>query len=423
MPSKISSSDSADGVRLLKESALYAMAKGIPGVLGLLSVVVFIRLVGAEQFGFFAILTATASMWSSFAGGWLFQGILRYYSSWRTTPADLFQLLRTGIGLSATACAAVLLLSLLWLDTPVQPMDLVLCLALAILMIVQTVALSLWQSDLRPNTVLRVELLRTTVAFCGSCLLAWLVSPNARALVGGAAIGYAASFIVGRLPTRAFREGNGAVPPNLRKIWSYGWPLSFWFLVQLSFPWLDRVMIAGRFGLHDTGVFASLSEVLTRSFSLLVYPLTMAAHPRLASLWNNGEQEAARRMLRIALVSSIGISVAAVLALHLCRKWLVLWLLPATARDLPALHPELIALLAAGGAIWQIALIVHKPLELHERTRTMLIAIGGAFAIKLLTNYYGIQQWGVPGAVYGTIAAGLMYCVGCTLASSTDRKR
>jgi O-antigen/teichoic acid export membrane protein len=416
MPSTRSNPDT-NRANLLQDTAVYVLAKGIPGVLGLLSVTLFIRLVGPTQFGLFAILSATVSMWSSFASGWFYQGVLRYYSSWQTDGRPFRNFLWRGSAICTGSFIGVFLLSLSWLATPVRWGEVMLCLALGAVIIVQTIALSCWQASLRPNTVLRVELARTIISFMATCLIALWLSAGANALLAGAVLGYLASFLAGRQLGSAADPAACRATPSNAQAWGYGWPLSCWFLVQLSMPWFDRVMIEAEYGLEATGVFASLSEILTRIFSLLIYPITLATYPRLTMAWNAGDLQGANRILRSTLISAVVISLVAILVMHSLSKTFTRIILPSESSVGLADQPFLVAAITASGGIWAIALLAHKPLELQSKTRSMLVAITLALGVKILGNNYGIPRWGLSGAASASIAAGAIYCTVCTVLS------
>jgi len=397
----------------MQEALLYALAKGVPGALGLLAVVIFIRLVGSTQFGIYAIALAAVGMWSSFASGWFYQGILRYYSSWRTTPSLLRQFLARGIAVCVVTYVAAYLGQLAWGIHDHTWGNIGAALLLGVVIMAQTVALSCWQSELLAKVVLRVELVRALATFGFSCFFAAWISNTATSLLWGAALGYAVSFVAGRAPSVPPPPAGEAHDPLLAQAWLYGWPLSFWFLAQLSFAWLDRVMIEDRFGLQATGIFASLSEVLTRSFSLAIYPLTIAAYPRLAAAWNHGKFSAAKRLLRLALLVGVGASVVVVALFHYSQVYWIGKLLPHEGPDFIQSAPFLVLTLAAGGAMWQLALLAHKPLELQSRTGVMLVAMLGALLIKIAGNHFGLTWWGITGPAAATVGAGGVYAAAC----------
>lgn len=421
MPSLANPPSSSTQANLFRDAALYALAKGVPGVLGLLSVVFFVRLVGAEQFGLYAIIAATIGMWSSFASGWFCQGIVRYYSSWHATHRELQRFLANGSGVSIAIYSVAMLINLATLDNLFSWIDVGLCFALGTLIIIQSITISCSLSDLQPNVVLRVEMLRAIITFVVTCTITYYVSPTAAALLAGAAIGYAVSLLGSRSLALILKPKNRSEKPRLAQAWVYGWPMSFWFLVQLSFAWLDRIMIQAQFGLHETGVFASLSEIFTRGFSLLIYPITIAAHPRLTAMWNAGDQKESWYLLRVAVSLGIVASLIAIIVLHLSQGLLLHFILPSEAATLPSSQPLLVASLTTGGAIWQLALLMHKPLELQSRTKIMLLAIIAALGVKVAMNHFGLAHFGVSGAAYGTILSGLVYMALCAVSARSGK--
>ena len=71
---------SQDHALLIKDSFKYSVTKIIPGVMGLLAVIVFIRMIGAEEYGKYSVQLSFLMAYSAFTVGWLNQSTLRYYS-------------------------------------------------------------------------------------------------------------------------------------------------------------------------------------------------------------------------------------------------------------------------------------------------------------------------------------------------------
>ena len=65
---------------LLKETFLYAVSKTVPGFAGLASVILFMRIIGAEQYGQYSFLLSQWYLIVAIGFGWLNQAQLRYYS-------------------------------------------------------------------------------------------------------------------------------------------------------------------------------------------------------------------------------------------------------------------------------------------------------------------------------------------------------
>ncbi len=392
---------------LLRDIVLYVAAKAVPGAIGLLSIVVFVRLLGVEQFGLFSLLFSTATLWSTFAVSWMNQGILRHWTGDGAFDHDLWRELRRGAALAMGFATLAIALNLSLLDQSPGWTAGMLTWLLAIAVALQSLVVAVWQARLQPKQVLVIELIRTVSGFVLCLGLAYLIAPTSTSLLLGTLVGYLLSL---RWPARTAR--NGVRRGKLRQLWDYGWPLSIWLGAQAAFPWLDRTILAQLLGLEGTGTFASVSDIVTRSFSLLIFPLTLAVHPRIMALWNEGRAAESDRLLRLALAGCTGACTLIVLAFQLGRHILASALLPSAQQQAGA---DTVFWLALAGAIWQLALLIHKPLELRSETRVMLAGVLGALVVKVGLTLWAIPMWGPRGAAAATFFAGIFYCLACLL--------
>jgi O-antigen/teichoic acid export membrane protein len=402
---------------VISDAALYFAAKAAPGAIGLISVVVFVRLLGVEQFGLFSLLSSTAIMWSTFAVSWMSQGILRHCTNSEAFDRRLWRELCCGAAVATAFASLGVIANLYFIEPkPVWTIATLACL-LAAISVLQTLAVTTWQAKLRPKRVLVSELFRTVTAFILCLILAKFVKPVPASLLIGTIVGYALGI---QLPPRKKLLSSSVrfTSPRLVTLWHYGWPLSIWLGVQTAFPWFDRTSIAQILGLAATGTFASISDIVSRSFSLLVFPVTLAVHPRIMNLWNEARYHDAMRILRLAVIGCTAVCILLVLGFYLARAYLIDWLLPGIDRDTGI---AAVPWLALAGSIWQIALLVHKPFELRNRTRVMLVCVLLSFGVKVTLNWLMIPIWGIVGAAGATFLSGFAYCVLCVVGSSEMR--
>ncbi len=64
---------------LLTDSLKYSITKILPGIMGLISVIVIIKMIGTEEYGKYSILNSFIMTLTAFSGSWLNQSLLRYY--------------------------------------------------------------------------------------------------------------------------------------------------------------------------------------------------------------------------------------------------------------------------------------------------------------------------------------------------------
>jgi O-antigen/teichoic acid export membrane protein len=400
---------------VLRDTALYVAAKAVPGAIGLLSIVVFVRLLGVEQFGLFSVLFSTATLWSTFAVSWMNQGILRYWTGKGAFDEHLWQDLRRGAALALGFTTLGTAINLTMLDQRPGWLAALLTWLLAIAIALQSLSVAVWQARLAPKKVLLIEMVRTVSGFVLCIGLANCISATTQSLLAGTLAGYVLCL---RWP--AHTEGTKGSPGQLRRLWVYGWPLSIWLGSQAAFPWLDRTALAHLMGLEATGTFASVSDIVTRSFSLLIFPLTLAVHPRITALWNEDRGTESVRLLRLAVAGCTVACALIVLIFHLGTDTLTAWVLPAAQRHTGA---DAVLWLALGGAIWQLVLLVHKPLELRGQTRVMLVCVLGALLVKVGLNWWTIPRWGLRAAAAATFFSGVFYCAACLICLRFDSSR
>jgi O-antigen/teichoic acid export membrane protein len=399
---------------LLADSLRYAVSKLVPGLTGLVAVVVFLRLAGSEQYGRFALAFAIASAAAAFFTGWLGQAVLRDQEHLDGSTEGQ-RVVRRALLLSLGAGG--LLLVVLWLAgwpsrTQFGGGDVLLVLILYAALACFTLRVAVLQARLSADVVMHASVAQGVLALCVplALLLAW--QRSAGALLLGAAVAYAAAALL-TLRANGQRSAAAEAPDGLlRHAWQYGWPLSFWFASIALFQVADRYLLQRYFDFEAVGSYAALFDIIVRGVALALFPLTMAAHPRIMRLWNAGERDGAMALLRrTALAQAALFAAGAVLFLAVARP--LGGLLPDVA-----LRPGTAVPLLLAAFTWQMAFLAHKPLELTRRTRTMLVGAVGALALHVAALVWLLPVHGVPAAAWSYLVAGAAYVAFCLFAGA-----
>ena len=209
----------------------------------------------------------------------------------------------------------------------------------------------------------------------------------------------------------------------MKKFFNYGAPLSLWFGIQLSLNFSDRFFIEQFYGPQLMGSFAGFSEFIIRVFSIIIFPVTLAIHPKVMNQWNRNQNthETFRHILNGGLLQIVIFSGVLVLAIafkhHIFNA--ILYLVPGIDMEMETL---LIPLLI-GGFLWQFGLIAHKPLEAAEKTKKMVLCILGALAINIIGNYFFLPKYGLIVTAYTMIASGMFYILSTVMFSTPFRRR
>jgi O-antigen/teichoic acid export membrane protein len=394
---------------LLWDSLSYFGSKVVPGLMGLVSVPVFIRLIGLDQYGQFAVLVPLLMAVAGAASGWLAQGVLRFHPVATEAPArqtSFDQAVTRGTIASVLVTSGALVAVLAGLSYPL--ITSLIATAFCSSLLIYTVVLANFQAQLRAASVLRREIIRSigglvvpvvTVAITGRKQFAPVVL--------GQAIAYTVAFLPGfrfRSPANEIaadvfgkpRPDSSAASEMVRQLWRFGWAVGMWLLLSQMLPVIDRWVIQRFVSYTSAGVYASLHEIAVRSFSFLVFPLTQAAHPRIMRSWNEGAFATSYRVIRYSILSQFAIFVAVFGAVSVSAHWITRLILgfddPTATRILPVL--------VLGGFLWQLALLFHKPLEIAQRTGAMLAAMAAVVVLNVIACFLFIPRFGYQTAGY-----------------------
>jgi O-antigen/teichoic acid export membrane protein len=401
--------DKAIQSAFLWDSVSYFASKVVPGFMGLISVPVFIRLIGLDQYGRFAVIVPLLMAIASAGSGWIAQGILRFHPLTEDgvkRHAIFARAVKIGSGMSVlfTAAALAALLAGLRYSLDTILISLVYCSSL----LAYTIALSRLQANLKALSVLRREVVRSIAAFAIPAAIVTISGAKRFELVIlGQAIAYtiallpeirswgSASSETSLFPQDKFSISSPAVE-TVRQIWRFGWAVGLWLLLSQLFPVVDRWVIHRFAGYRNAGIYGSLYEVAIRSFSFFVFPLTQAAHPRIMRSWNTGKFATSYKIIRYSLLSQL-IVFAAVFAFVYPFKNQITHLIlgfddPTAAQLLPAL--------IVGGFLWQLALLLHKPMEIAHRTQAMLAAMVTVLVANVAGCFLLIPRFGYSVAGY-----------------------
>lgn len=402
-------------IALLRDSAGYFLGKVIPGFFGLISVPVFVRLIGLEEYGRLSVLLPVIMSLAGAGSGWLAQGVLRFhplpgdsldnkkafdraivrgaiYSSVASIVilAGTFSIMRYGIGVSSVAgvyCAVLLSYSIVLIEL---------------------------QARLQPRSVVHAEALRALLGFLLPIFLVLITGRRTYVLIlAGSALGYLSSLWFITRESRDIKSFSLLSRDDsksfaiLRQLWNFGWAVGLWLLLCQALPIVGRSALQHYAGYRAAGTYASIYEVAVRSFSFFAFPITQAAHPRIMQYWNQGQYHSAilsmRSSLRWQILMFLPIGAGVVLFSRSLTNLIVGSGTKASATLLP--------LLMLGGFLWQLALLAHKPLEIMRRTKTMLAGMTLVLLLELCGNYLLIPKLGPLTAVYVFVAGAVVYLI------------
>ncbi len=394
--------------QLIGDSFFYLLTKIIPGITGLLSVIVFIRWVGPDGYGQFTLLLSFIMAAGALSSGWLNQAILRYFSQDENKgefPAAIFR----GILISFLLGFIILLVGFqFFLDLDI--IAFVIAYISLISIILFRLRSVLLQAGLKAKKVAQITAVQ---AILGLIIpLIFLIRINHYlAIIAGISlayllIGYKSIFSFNKFSTNSITSSNNV----LSKYYNFGIPLSFRISLGLFISFLDRWFITFFLNESITGLYAGYSEIIIKVFSIILFPITLAIHPRVTKLWNEGERKKSIQLVKKGIGIQSGIFLLAFVIFILFEKQffnLSLILIPELSSEFLSLGIPIFI----SGFLWQISLLVHKPLELTEKPLKMVWAIIAALVVAVVGNIIFLPRIGVIATAYSSIASASVYII------------
>ena len=406
-----------DHLLMVKDSFKYAVTKLIPGLMGLMTIIVFIRMIGPEEYGKYSIQLSFLMAISAFSIGWLNQSTLRYYSRYQTA-ALLSRVFGLGILVSILFGLVVLGIASRYsifdsLTGSESLIGFILFVALCAFQFLST----LFRAQLKPINVIIITTVQSILGLLIPVILLSMFEQSHRFLLIGLAMSYCTPPIIfffvniNRVKKFWFKENSIHKSRHiLVEFLKYGTPLSLWFALSLSLALLDRFFIKYFFEYETTGIYASFTDLVVRVFSILLFPLTLAVHPRIMSAWNTNKQSAAIALWWKALQYQLGIFIVLMAVVYIFTDNIFNFLM-VILPDLDESYSFLLMPILAGGFLWQFALLCHKPLEMDQRTKLMALLMLAALCVNLIGNIVYLPHYGIIATAYTYIASATVYII------------
>ena len=411
---------------LLTDSLKYSLTKVFPGIMGLISVIIIIKIIGTEEYGKYSILYSFVLTLTAFCGGWLNQALLRYYPG----NNDIKKIENQAIlCLLISAVSGILILIGIYIakgDSFFQNTNILLVIFFFITVLLYQFQISIYRSQIRPNMVVIITSIQSILSLIMPLFFIYYFNSEVKYIIIGLTIAYLGSsiknifFKISSLKyIFTYQSKSNFI---LYELFKFGWPLSIWLTISLALQFFDRFFINYYFDYNLTGVFAGFYDLVVRIFSIIIFPITMAVHPRMMSLWNKSNYSDAISILKIAMLIQFLIFSCIYIILQLFFEGIsnsLLWLFS----DLNPQYFHLLNPLLIGGFIWQFALLIHKPMELNKNTHLMLISILIALIVNLIGNIFFLPKYGLIATAYSFILSGTVYVISSTIISISFYKK
>lgn len=385
---------------LLRHGALYVVARGVPGVIALVAISIYSRLLSPEAYGQYALVIAGVGLANKFIFEWLRLSLLRFLPGYKTQRSMFVSTLFAGFGSLLLLTAVVGGVALTVISDPEWRKLTAIGLPLLWVYALFDLHLELQRSQLSPINYGIMSLSRAVLALVFGVALVW-----AGFGAVGLLLGLLAGLIVPLLPplVRELREARPMLVNRalLLTLCRYGAPLAITaalgFIVQNS----DRFMIAWLLGDAAVGRYALSYDLASASVGVLFMVVNLAAYPLVIRAHERGGQEAAQRQLRQSLTALVGVGLPATVGLIMVAPSAADVLLGERFRE-DAAH--LMRWVAIGTLLHQMrAFYLDTAFHLARATQMQMWVSASAAVLNVALNLWWIPAFGILGAAYATV--------------------
>jgi O-antigen/teichoic acid export membrane protein len=392
---------------LLKHSAQYLLARGVPGILNFLAIALYTRMLSPDDYGRYALVIAGVGLFYAIFFHWMILSVTRFFPAQLDDPKSLLSAaLGAFASISLFTGAIGLLLAGIWADTAWHGLIL---LAVPLLWAQAWFELNLSLSAVK-LLPLRYGLINGTKAGSALAVGAVLV------LWGLGAYGPLLGLLLGMLLTPllwSLSDWKGVTlsifPPLLGEILRYGLPLTATLALAFVVNSSDRFLIAWFMGEGSAGLYSAAYDLGQQTMTLLMTVVNLAAYPlAVRALEEKGERETQEQLrqnatvlLAVAIPSAVGIAV-------LAQNVSAVLLGASFHKDASLLLPWVaMAILLSGVRAYHFDLAF----QLGRHNVGQIWIAGAAALLNVALNLLWIPHYGIIGAAYATFAAYLLALV------------
>ena len=283
---------------MIQHSFLYFFVRAGTGVLTIVTLAAFTRLLSPKEYGVYALGMAISAMVSSILFQWLNVAVGRFYPIYRDNPTIVLAAARRGFWCATLIGVLLLLAALPFLKVfDVEPTLLGILFLVAVAQGKHDGLLQLTNSQSSPLRYGSISWVKS-----GTALLVGfaLIQSGLGAL--GALIGFLAGLIVslfvfsaerGRVPKSA-AVGKGLSAEMLR----YGLPLTFTFLAFMLVGLADRFIIGLLLGPATVAPYAAAYDLVQQLIGAIMSVMFLAAYPAVVQNFEAEGNEKAQMRLR-----------------------------------------------------------------------------------------------------------------------------
>ncbi|WP_026607658.1 polysaccharide biosynthesis C-terminal domain-containing protein [Methylocapsa acidiphila] len=397
---------------LIRDTALYAVAKLLPGIFGLATTAVLTRFLNPLEYGHYGLALVVMMLGSTVLFDWLGMSFLRFYQARREDPDVLvtFVTLFVAIAiLSAAALALALIFGLIPANRiGVSIVGMIMVWTYSWFELVSRLAVA----EFQPFRYLTMNLGRSSLILVGTTAAAWLTANPLWAAMGNAAGMFGGAFL-GRIP----------IPlPSLRRfdrklardVIFFGAPVAASMTLYSLIDNGTRVLLDKLDSAAALGIYTAASILMQTTLGVMAAGVYSAGYSLAVQAVESGDQAAARRQLLANSTLLLAILAPASLGMALAGRSIATTLVG--AKFIAGVIPLMPWMAASSFFGCFRAFHLDHAFQLGKKPHLQIWIMGLAVIIAIGLSYVLIPRVGPVGAAIGVTVAMAVSCVHAVIA-------
>ncbi len=389
---------------LLRHTAVYLLARGVPGIVNFAALAVFSRILSPTEYGRYALVISAAGLVDALAFQWLRLGLLRFLPS-DAHPRQrlLATILTTFLRLAALLAVVAVIAAVVGpFDSATRRLILVGA-ALLALQSFYELNLEFTRTELAPARYGLFAIAKAIVALGAGAMLVAFDWGELGPLVGLLLAMALPLVMFGGIRPWLGVPLRSANPAVLRDLVMYGAPLATTAALAFVVNSSDRFLIAAMVDTASAGRYAVAYDLAQFTLGMLMMVVNLAAYPLAVRALERNGVEAARDQVRSNTYLLLAISLPAATGLAMLASNVSLVFVGAAFRDAAVHIVPWIALAAWLGGMKSF--YVDLAFQLGRSTMGQVWVMAVAALTNVLLNLWWIPRWDVMGAVYATVVS------------------
>ncbi len=392
-----------DAKHILSHTAIYLIARGLPGIIAFLAIPLFSHLLNPVEYGRYALVIATVMLLNALLFQWLRLATTRYLPGSKD-PAALKNTLMTSNNALIAMLGVIALAACLLPIHHEWKMLILPCWAMLSVQTVYELCGEYLRTMMRPWQFMIQQVCRS-IGFVGLGAVGIFFGAGWWSLPIGLTVGMAVA--VALAYRRDWRGTRWTIDrETFRQTCYYGIPLSATVALAVVIFSSDRFLIAWFMGEGAAGQYSVAVDFTAQTLTLLLMVVSLAVFPMAVRAWEQEGPDGAREKMRSNAALLMAVGVPSVIGLSLLAPGISHCFL---GKDFRSAAAGIIPLIALGSFLAGLkAYHFDSAFQFVHRTIYQVWIVLVAAVVNIVLNLIAIPRWGINGAAVASVLAYLV---------------